>query len=125
MPIYADINLNYQPNASTGIPIIENRNSIEQSMKNILLTRKGSRYFDPLFGTNIHNYLFDKLNVFTGNEIKEEINFALGNYEPRIIIDEINVNIDYEHNKYSVDIEYTIIKFKKTFNLFIDLELQG
>lgn len=125
MPLYSDIFAGYTKNNATGVDVVEDRNSIEQSMKNIILTKKGERINDPLFGTNIQGLLFEKMNNFIANEIMEEIYFSIENYEPRVVLDEVKVDLDYRNKTYKIDIEYSIKKLKKSFNLLIDLELQG
>jgi phage baseplate assembly protein W len=73
---------------------------IEQSIANIVLTNKGERPFQPDFGGNIYDTLFEQIPYF-GNgtsaleiNITERIKAALINYEPRVAIMSVSLTPD-------------------------------
>jgi len=57
----------------------------------LLLTRKGSRYFLPDFGTRIYEYIFDQNDMVTFNLIEEEIRDGVKKYIPNLDINSINI----------------------------------
>lgn len=98
---------------------------IKSNLIHLLLTRKGSRYFLPSFGTNLYQFLFEPLTETVINAIKLEIKTACENFLPNLQINNINVeefwnNPQYanDHNKQrsiTVRIDYTITS--KTFQV--------
>lgn len=62
---------------------------IKKSVLTIIKTHKGSRLYDPEFGTNLHR-LVHELNIERIRNIaKTEIEAAITKYEPRAIIERI------------------------------------
>lgn len=68
---------------------------INESIRQILLTRKGERPMEPEFGTNLHRIIFEVIDETIMNVIIFEITEALTRWEPRIrIVDVIVVEDD-------------------------------
>jgi len=63
---------------------LTNENSVINSLKNIIQTRKGERPFQPEFGCNLAGLLFENFSKFTTDAIETEIRTAVENFEPRI-----------------------------------------
>ena len=61
------------------------------NLVHLLLTRKGSRYFLPDFGTRLYEYIFEPLDGPTFSEIDSEIREAAGVYLPGIRITNISI----------------------------------
>jgi phage baseplate assembly protein W len=64
---------------------------IRANLVHLLLTRKGSRYFLPDFGTRLYEYLFEPLDGPTFSEIESEIRDSVANYLPGILITNIEI----------------------------------
>jgi phage baseplate assembly protein W len=64
---------------------------IRSSLIHLLLTRKGSRYFLPDFGTRLYEYIFEPLDGPTFSEIESEIRDSVGQYLPGIKITDIEI----------------------------------
>ena len=64
---------------------------IRSSLLHLILTRKGSRYFLPDFGTRIYEFIFDPLDGETFEGIKSEIQEQVEKYIPNLIINDITV----------------------------------
>lgn len=83
------------PNGIFNITYI-NRIQVFSNLKNLLLTAKGERYFEPEFGTDIRAILFE--NITDEEEFKErlrnEIQSAIGRWLPYLVIESILVNIN-------------------------------
>lgn len=65
-------------------------------IKHVLLTNKGTRYYRPSFGSNLHKFLFDPNDEITYGDLKMEINELLSNYFPNVQVKNIEVltNVD-------------------------------
>ena len=61
------------------------------NLVHLLLTRKGSRYFLPDFGTRLYEYIFEPLDGPTFSEIESEIRDSVDEYLPNLKITNISV----------------------------------
>ncbi len=64
---------------------------IRSSLIHLLLTRKGSRYFLPDFGTRLYEFIFEPLDGPTFNDIESEIKDSVEKYIPNLTVTSINV----------------------------------
>ena len=64
---------------------------IRNNLIHLLLTRKGSRYFLPDFGTRLYEYLFEPLDGPTFSDLESEIRDSVGEYIPGITITKITI----------------------------------
>lgn len=64
---------------------------VRANLIHLLLTKKGSRYFLPDFGTRIYEYIFDQNDMITFNLIEEEIREGVKKYIPNLDINSINI----------------------------------
>jgi phage baseplate assembly protein W len=72
--------------------LTESSNSeVRANLIHLLLTRKGSRYFMPDFGTRIYDYIFEQNDLITYNLIEEEIREGVKKYIPNLEINKISI----------------------------------
>jgi phage baseplate assembly protein W len=64
---------------------------VRANLIHLLLTKKGSIYFLPDFGTRIYEYIFDQNDMVTFNLIEEEIRDGVKKYIPNLDINSINI----------------------------------
>jgi phage baseplate assembly protein W len=64
---------------------------IRGSLVHLLLTRRGSRYFLPNFGTRLYEYIFEPLDGPTFSDIESEIQDSIRTYIPNLQITNISV----------------------------------
>jgi phage baseplate assembly protein W len=64
---------------------------IRANLIHLLLTRKGSRYLLPDFGTKLYEFIFDQNDPVTHNLIEEEIRESVKTYIPNLDINSITV----------------------------------
>jgi phage baseplate assembly protein W len=64
---------------------------VRANLVHLLLTKKGSRYFLPDFGTRIYEYIFDQNDIITFNLIEEEIRDGVKKYIPNLDINSIDI----------------------------------
>ena len=64
---------------------------IRNNLIHLLLTRKGSRYFLPDFGTRLYEYIFEPLDGPTFSDIEFEIRDSVEKYIPGILITNIKI----------------------------------
>jgi phage baseplate assembly protein W len=123
--IYSDFDFTFTNNLSTGVNKITNADSVNQSIKNILMTNKGEVPFNPLFGSRLNHLLFEPINYITTALIKDEILTALNNFEPRIKIEEIKVRELYDEKAYKILLKYILLYFNESVIIEFKLKLKG
>lgn len=107
-PKYRDLNIFFNKNQETGdISFSTGNSAIVQSIKNIVLTKKGERPFNQYFGTSIVNVLFDSPTYAELALLRTEINTALESLEPRITVNSIDIDYPVE-NEQNTDIKINI-----------------
>lgn len=91
------------------INLIKDTFAIKQSVKNIIMTIRGERPFNLLFGGNPRNFLFEHLDILTVAECKSLIVNSLATFEPRIDLRDIAIELSRSNpNKINIIIVYTI-----------------
>lgn len=107
---FKDISFNFTKNPITNdIVVLKNEEAIKQSVKNLILTKLNERPFNPLLGTNTTTYLFEMGTDVSSNALIDEIETVLLNYESRISLERIDVDVPEDSNEYEVYIEYLIV----------------
>jgi phage baseplate assembly protein W len=81
--------------------------AINNSIKNILFTKKGSLPGKPEFGSKIHELLFNQMDHIISNILKNYITEALYRWEKRINVTNVVVKEVQEYNKVITTISYT------------------
>jgi phage baseplate assembly protein W len=72
------------------------------NLKNLLLTRKGERPFQPLFGTNIYSILFEQLSLDTSTVLKNSLEDDIRFWLPYIIIDDLVITQENDFNRINI-----------------------
>jgi len=106
--IFSDLttNLSLHP-IKRDISLLTNEDSVKRSLRNILLTNKFERPFNPNFGANIRAHLFEHITPATAQVIKTEVRQALENYEPRALIHNVIVDAQPQRNAVSIQITFS------------------
>ena len=89
--------------------VLKNEEAIKQSVKNLVLTQVGERFFNPFLGTNTTSYLFELSTSFAENALLKEIEDVLQTNEPRINLTSVTVNAEDDLNSFECFIEYLIV----------------
>lgn len=69
----------------------DNNTQAKSNLKNLLLTRKGERFEQPRFGTDLLNILFEPMTDVTEERINSTIRDSISYWLPYIILDKIDV----------------------------------
>ena len=107
---FKDISLSLKQNPLTiDVLVLKNENAIARSVQNLVLTLQGEKMFDPDLGCAVNRLLFENVDMFTADNLRREIESVIENYEPRVDIDTVTVEPDFEGNAMDVTIVYVII----------------
>ena len=107
---FKDISLSFQVNPlNYDIITTKNETSIARSVRNLVLTLPGERFFNQNLGSNVSRTLFENIDEISASVIKDEIENTINNYEPRVELIEVNVNPNYDNAEFNVTIRYYIV----------------
>lgn len=112
-------------NSRGGIAISQNERKIQESIRFILGTQFNERVMRPNFGCNLNSLLFAQNNTATANLAQFYVEDALRIWEPRIIVEDINVENDYENNSLIIKVSYRIKATYELDNLVYPFYLQS
>ena len=107
---FKDISMSFQANPLNFDLIgLKNENAIARSVRNIVFTLPGEKFFDEDFGSRISASLFENIDDISASEIVDEITESIVNYEPRVDLISVEAFPNFENNQFDVAIIYEII----------------
>ena len=113
MPIvkkWSDFDLDFSAHPNTGdLSMKKDEAAIVRSVRHLLLTNYYEKPFHPEIGSNLVRQLFEPMTIQTTLNIKQSIIDAINNYEPRVQINEINVQPRENENGYVIFLRFFII----------------
>ena len=91
---------------------------IRQAIMIIIGTAPGERVMRPEFGAGLKKMVFEPVNTTTLALVKNRVQLALTNWEPRIDVEEVKVTTDPgERNKLLIDVTYRVRATNSVHNL--------
>jgi phage baseplate assembly protein W len=109
-PDYSDLDLDFMPHPTTKDVMKKTSiDAIKRSVRNLLLTNFYDRPFQSYIGSNALKLLFDNATPITANFLENAIRETLGNFEPRIRVESLEVNFDPDNNGYNLKLLFTIV----------------
>ena len=69
---------------------------VRSNLKNLLLTKRGERIFQPDFGSGLHDLLFNPATEKFEEDLETTINDAVAKWLPYVIVEDINIDISKE-----------------------------
>ena len=107
---FKDISMTFQSNPlNDDLIAIKNENAIARSLRNIVFTTPGEKFFNQSFGSRITESLFENIDEITATIIVDEIRESIEIYEPRVKLNDVKAFPDYENNGFDVIITYDVI----------------
>lgn len=107
---YSDFLADFSTNPHTkDLVKVTNEQAVINSIKKILKTNNFEVPYAAYFGANIYRYLFEPFTPITEMEIKNEIKFAIENFEPRAQLLDVVVNGQPDNNALNITLTISII----------------
>ena len=107
---FKDISMSFKVNPlNDDLIALKNDNAIARSIKNIVFTFPGEKPFDPDFGSQVRRLLFENMDNLTASEIGDQIRLTVENFEPRVILTDVEVTPDYDKGEFNVELNYDIV----------------
>lgn len=107
---FKDISMTFKVNPiNYDLIDLKNQTAISRSIRNLVLTSNGERFFNENLGSRVNKLLFDDMNSITASIIEDEIRTTIDNYEPRVNLISVDATPNYDDNEFEVQITYQIV----------------
>ena len=106
---FKDLSMSFKTNPLNDDLIgLKNTSAIARSLKNIVFTQPGEKFFNPDFGSRISESLFENVDDVSALAIEDEIRNSIINFEPRVNLLNVSVNPNEDDNEMNVIIQYEV-----------------
>ena len=106
---FKDISMSFETNPlNDDLVSLSDTSAIARSLRNIVFTQPGEKFFNPDFGSRISESLFENVDDVSALAIEDEIKSSIINFEPRVNLLNTNVVPNPDDNEMNVTIEYEI-----------------
>ena len=106
---YKDLSMSFKSNPLNDDLIgLKDQSAIARSIRNIVYTLPGEKFFDSDFGSEVSATLFENLEDVSAITIRDEIEYSINTYEPRVELLNVDSLPNYDNNEYNVVITYQI-----------------
>jgi phage baseplate assembly protein W len=121
--IFKDFDLAFSAHPNTK-DLVKKRDddAVRQSIKNLILTNYYERPFHSEIGSPVRSLLFELATPLTAHTMRRGIQDVIENFEPRVRIENIDVNLNDDNNSCDISIEYTVIGLQTISRIDITLE---
>jgi phage baseplate assembly protein W len=86
-----------------------NEEAVKRSIKNLLLTNRGERFFNSEVGSDIRALLFEPMSPATEQILEDFIRVTIDNHEPRAAIEQVQIESDPDTQTVFATISFTVI----------------
>ena len=107
---FKDISMSFKFNPLNGDLIaLKNANAISRSIRNIVFTTPGEKFFNEDFGSDVSRSLFENIDDLTASNIRDQIRRSINNFEERVDLREVVVLPNFDGNAFDVIIRYALL----------------
>ena len=107
---FKDLSMSFESNPlNDDLVSLSDTTAIARSIRNIVFTSPGEKFFNPDFGSRISESLFENVDEVSALAIEDEIKSSIINFEPRVNLLSTIVVPNPDDNEMNVTIEYEIV----------------
>ena len=107
---FRDISMSFEINPiSNDLIGVKNDTAIARSIRNLVLTTPGERFFNENLGSRVSETLFENVDEISAAAIQDEIEETINKYEPRVELLSVKVDPDYDNHEFNTTLVYNII----------------
>lgn len=123
LTVYADFRKDLMANPLTGDIVSRlNEDAVKEALKNLILTDKGERLFQPYIGSDVRKSLFDNMTPATVKMIEQNVRATINNFEPRVNLIDVEVIADPDNYKVQINISFYVRNVQEPVTVSIFLE---
>ena len=107
---FKDLSMSFESNPlNDDLVSLSDTSAIARSLRNIVFTSPGEKFFNPDFGSRITESLFENMDEVSALAIRDEIENSITRFEPRVNVIEVKVIPNFEANEMNATIVYEIV----------------
>lgn len=107
---FKDISMVFKINPlNQDVITLQNASAIARSVRNLVMTFPGERFFSPDIGSKVSRSLFQNMSSIEASVIRDEIKYTIKTYEPRVELIDTIVTPLFDDNAFDVTLVYNII----------------
>lgn len=107
--VYQDIDCSFMTKASGDVYKKSDAAAVKQSVRNLLLTHKNEKPFQPYFGSQLSRLLFSLSTEVDEGDFETAVKDAINNYEPRAKVINVNANFTPDYNAAEITVLFRIV----------------
>jgi len=105
--IYSDIDFTFTKKPVTAdVALSYDAQAVIRSIRNLVRTNHYDRLFNSGLGNNLNSLLFEPVSTLTSVSIESEIRTMINTYEPRAILEAVDVKAETDNNRYSISVTF-------------------
>tara|TARA_R110002033_G_C3776763_1_gene228851 strand:- start:165 stop:572 length:408 start_codon:yes stop_codon:yes gene_type:complete len=93
------------------VPTFQTRDQIKANLVNYLLTNRGERVFNPNFGADLRNLLFENISDTTTEDLRERIQNDINSFFPEVQVKQVVFDNIPDSNTINFTLTYQIVLF--------------
>ena len=93
------------------VPTFQTRDQIKANLVNYLLTNRGERVFNPNFGADLRNLLFENVSDTTTEDLRERIQNDINSFFPEVQVKQVIFNNIPDSNTINFTLIYQVVLF--------------
>jgi len=107
---FRDISMTFQNNPlNSDLIVLKNETAIARSIRNIVFTLPGEKFFNPNFGSRVSRSLFENVDEISASIINDEIRNSINNFDPRVSLIDVQTIPDFDNGAFDVNIIYRVV----------------
>lgn len=115
---YSDIHLDFADPVERDVKADYDESAVKNSLINLFNTLPGQNLLNPEYGLNLMQYLFQPANQSVANLIGQTILKQIGIYEPRVRVQNVNVDVNPDEQLYTITLSILILPLNKNINIY-------
>ncbi|UOX40568.1 baseplate wedge subunit [Aeromonas phage GomatiRiver_11] len=107
--MYTDLDPNFGKAWDNDVLMTKGTRAVKNSIMGIVSTPLGSRPFNPQFGCDLPDELFENITPLTVDTVERTIKTAIRNFEPRVYALDVDAIANHDNNELIVTIRFSIV----------------
>lgn len=118
---YSDIDCSFETKPSGDIYKKTDAAAVKQAVKNLLLTRRGEKPFNPYYGSGLYDLMFSLSTEVDGGDVANYVVNTITNNEPRARVLSVETNFSADYYSAEVTVEFQVIHTLETTSVTVTI----